>query len=93
MREIQILCEQYGKISLRDLAFNNIGRANSMRAAGLVTNAKSNRNLHSANSHFKQFVDFQQSFITGKVDDKINKNKVKKSLENRFGIKKNGVKH
>jgi len=66
MRKIQILCEQYGRISLMDLAFNNIGRANSMQAAGSVFSAKSNRSFNNANTHFKKFIEFQQSFIDGK---------------------------
>lgn len=88
MRQIQILCEQYEKIFLKDLAFTNIGRANSMRVAGAVANANSRRNLSIANSNFERFMHSQKAFITGHVESQEDTmDRVQKSLEKRFGVK------
>lgn len=92
LREIQILCEQYGKISLKDMAFNNIGFANSMKVAGAVSNANTSRNIQVANSNFERYVNFYQNFINVNGNKKEDLDTVRKNLESKFGVIKNGVK-
>lgn len=87
LREIAILCEQYGKLSMQDLALNNIGRAQASQVAG--ASISNNRNRQA----FNQFINFQRDILNLKSDCEIDKNKIKKSLEAKFGVSKNGFKH
>jgi hypothetical protein len=81
LREISILCEQYGKINMQELALNNIGRAQASQVAG--ASISSNRNRQA----FNQFLNFQKDILNGNSNEELDKNKIKKYLENRFGVK------
>ena len=75
------------------MAFKNIGFANSMKVAGAVSNANTRRNFQVANANFEKFIKFQQNFINQSENEQEDKDKIRKNLEHKFGVIKNGVKH